>query len=106
MQMSQSFSMPLITHACGKHESAVGGPCWICNPPNEADKARAERIIKNSENAFSIRRDAPALLRIVRELREIWAGEDIDPTVMEDLDAIERVGRWLVSSRPIETVSR
>jgi hypothetical protein len=46
------------------------------------------------------RRDGTALRRIARELREILPS-DIDPTVLEDIETVDRVGRWLQCSRPI-----
>jgi len=102
MRQNEATDLPLFTNACGRHESVIGGPCWICDPPSDEEIGRAKRAIEQSRSVFSIRRDAPALLRIVRELREIWANEDLDPSVWKDLDSIERVGHWLVSSKPLE----
>lgn len=66
--------------------------------PLGAEPRRGDDGVVTALPNWQFRARGEAILRVVRELREFVAGEEVDASLHADLDEIEEVGRWLVGA--------
>lgn len=70
-------------------------------PDHARGRLQAEAAVPPTQAERNFQ-DGVALVRVARELREHFADQEVPKSFADDLDTIERVGRWLGTAQVID----